>query len=267
MAKATATCTCKICGNQFTKTATKANRKDADSWVEWAEAHFDVCPACYAKQAAEKEKAEGLVAKVRLGNPYNEKMDVWFVLFGDTYPLREQLKAIGGRFTDEYPAEKSTLGGSLFFGMSTKLPMKRWAIYCLADKGHEVEQKLSGLGFQLQYPSQETQDMWRRVHAEATAQRETKRAEKEKAAAEREKEKSEKLTALGPMPTWPKNILAVWPASARWNGKIYGRPGSYSVYFGGEKVDLTDTQKEALEKAQAARAAWRKKKEEIEKEK
>lgn len=263
MAKATATCTCKFCGNTFIRTTTRANRRDADSWVEWAKANFDVCNACYAKQAAEKEKAKGLIAKVRLGDPYNEKMDVFFVLFGDTYPLKEDLKAIGCRYTDDYPEDESTLGSTLFYGMSAKTPMKRWAIHCLFEEGKEKVQKLTDLGFKVVYPGQEAQMMWAHVHAEAAAQKDAKRAEEAAAAAEEKAEKQKKLDELGPIPAWPEDILSIWPAGARWNGKFYGRAGRYSVYLGGEKVDLSDTQKEEMEKTSEARAAWWKRKEEI----
>lgn len=263
MAKATATCTCKICGNTFTKAATKPNRREADSWVEWAQEHFDVCNSCYAKQVAEKEKAEGLIAKVRLGSPYEDKMHIFFVLFGDTYPLKEDLKAIGGRYTDDYPTEDSTLTNTVFHGLSTKPPMKRWAIHCLYENGKEVAQKLAGLGFKLEFPSKETQGMWLRVHAESAAHKDARQAEEAKAAAEKGAEKQKKLDELGPIPAWPEDILSIWPAGARWNGKFYGRPGRYSVYLGGEKVDLSDTQKDEMEKTSEARAAWRKRKEEI----
>lgn len=56
MAKATAVCTCKICGCSFEKTAIKRNRSEADSWVIWAVDYYDTCPACLDEQT--KRRAE-----------------------------------------------------------------------------------------------------------------------------------------------------------------------------------------------------------------
>lgn len=54
MAKAVATCKCKICGTTFEKVAVKRNTREADSWKAWAAQTFDICPACEDKQLAEK---------------------------------------------------------------------------------------------------------------------------------------------------------------------------------------------------------------------
>lgn len=79
MAKATAICTCKKCGATFEKTTFKRNRREADSWEEWAVNTFDTCPECEheenAKRAAaiaEEAKANGLPALT--GTP---KQVVW----------------------------------------------------------------------------------------------------------------------------------------------------------------------------------------------
>lgn len=55
MAKATAICTCIKCNATFKKTAYKANRRDADSWEEWAKSYYDECPDCYKAEQQEKE--------------------------------------------------------------------------------------------------------------------------------------------------------------------------------------------------------------------
>ena len=105
MAKATAHCRCEICGSEFEKTATKANRRDADSWVEWAEENYTVCPSCWGKQKQQEEKNAGLIAKVRLGNPYVESDSVWIVMFGDLFPIKEDLKQCGAIWTENYPED------------------------------------------------------------------------------------------------------------------------------------------------------------------
>ena len=64
MAKATAICTCRKCGAKFEKYTTKATRREADSWVEWAERTFSLCPDCEreerAAQLQEKSAEAGL---------------------------------------------------------------------------------------------------------------------------------------------------------------------------------------------------------------
>lgn len=59
MAVAIANCTCSECGAQFERRTKKYNRREADSWVEWAEAHITICPECWKKEK-EAEKAEAL---------------------------------------------------------------------------------------------------------------------------------------------------------------------------------------------------------------
>lgn len=59
MAKAIANCTCSVCGEKFGKVAFKNNKAQADSWKEWAEEHFTICPECYRKQQSEKGEALG----------------------------------------------------------------------------------------------------------------------------------------------------------------------------------------------------------------
>lgn len=63
MARATATCTCSVCGHAFEKITYRNNRRDADSWVEWAEKAFTVCPEC--EQKAREKKAAQLAADAK----------------------------------------------------------------------------------------------------------------------------------------------------------------------------------------------------------
>ena len=49
MAKAIAECTCTVCGKHFTRFRWCNNRREADSWEEWASTYFDKCPSCYRR--------------------------------------------------------------------------------------------------------------------------------------------------------------------------------------------------------------------------
>ena len=46
MARATAHCTCKTCGKEFTYSKICYNRRDADDFEEWAAEHIDECDEC-----------------------------------------------------------------------------------------------------------------------------------------------------------------------------------------------------------------------------
>lgn len=63
MAKATATCKCEKCGKEFVKVKICGNRKEADSFEEWAKENCTECPDCYAERVkAERDnKADELI--------------------------------------------------------------------------------------------------------------------------------------------------------------------------------------------------------------
>lgn len=58
MAKASAICRCKTCGNEFTATAIKYNRREADKWEEWAPYHLFECDDCAEKRIKAEREAE-----------------------------------------------------------------------------------------------------------------------------------------------------------------------------------------------------------------
>lgn len=74
MAKATAKCICKHCGKEFEKTKQCYNRREADSWKEWAEAWIDVCPDCQKKAEAEK-LMQGEVVEMKYAEYKNKYAD------------------------------------------------------------------------------------------------------------------------------------------------------------------------------------------------
>lgn len=67
MARATAICTCSVCGRKFEKSTVRNNRREADNWVEWAEKAYTTCPECEQKERearaaelAKQAQADGL---------------------------------------------------------------------------------------------------------------------------------------------------------------------------------------------------------------
>ena len=116
MAKATATCTCAKCGATFEVTGVKSNRREADNWKAWAEAHFDECPDCFksrkqqereAANAAAAEKARGAGFPDLTGSP---KQITWATKirqdFIDEYFPFDKLADEGREFMLRFLSEK-----------------------------------------------------------------------------------------------------------------------------------------------------------------
>lgn len=67
MAQATAICTCRACGAEFTKYANKCNRREADAWEAWARNNYNLCPQCYAAE----QDAQGAAEYARMAAKYD----------------------------------------------------------------------------------------------------------------------------------------------------------------------------------------------------
>lgn len=259
MAKAIATCTCQMCGATFEKTTTKCNRREADNWIEWAQKNITECPSCAGKRLHEEEIQSGLIAKFRLGSPLNEKPTIYAVLFGDTFSIKDELKAIKARWTDDYPAEG--FFGSL--GLSTQRPLKRWVLCVTENNLETICTKLEELGFTCELPDENTLIAWRTAYASAMQEREAKKSAEHEKSSQIEAQIADEVALLGEKPAYPDNVRALWPDGAKWNGRIYGKKGRYRVYFSGTETPISDEIKELMETTLAARQEWEKKKEEI----
>ena len=258
MARATAVCTCRECGNTFEKWTTKHNRREADAWEEWARQNFDLCPDCYKAQKQEESKALGLVAEARLDDTaalLKGAAEVVIVIVNGGYERKDELKAAGYRWTEDFPASRKSGPAGLLLdivgGPETKMWAKRMP---LADLAAAVEE-IQVMGGKIKLPSEGEQA----GYADALRYGQKKAAEKSAAAAEAEAKVAAALEALGPCPEYPEDVAAIL-AAGRWNGKIYGRRGNWSIYISGDKQALTDAQKEALVATQEARQEWRAKK-------
>lgn len=263
MAIATACCKCEICDREFEKTAVKKNRREADEWEAWAEKHITVCPSCYGKQQQQKEKNAGLVAKIRFGNPYGNEEAVWVVLHGDTYSIKDKLKEIGAIWTDAYP-DSDSAGGVLLSGLSTRRPMKRWAILLSdLDRLPDKVELLEDIGFSVELPNDDAVATYRIIRADVQKQKAAQRAEQEAAKEKKWLEQQKALDELGPKPSYSDEIRAFFPVGTTWNRKFYGKPGKYRVYISGQEVFITNDQKAEMEQTLNARDAWEEKKEAI----
>ena len=144
MAKATATCTCAKCGATFTRTKICCNRRDADSWEEWAAANFDECDACYtARKASEREAAAAAEAELPLtlhmtGYPYKDNTPVVLFFGGDTMPRKDDIKALGYRwsFADDY----------ITYGYSVQRGEQKWIKVVPQEDAYDEIEHAKALG-------------------------------------------------------------------------------------------------------------------------
>lgn len=76
MAKATAHCTCRKCGEEFEKIMYAGKCRDAESKARWAEGYFDLCPDC--EKIEEQEKLEAKEKELELPDlTGSEKQIAW----------------------------------------------------------------------------------------------------------------------------------------------------------------------------------------------
>jgi hypothetical protein len=222
MAIAKATCTCKTCGETFEKRAEKRNRREADSWEQWAVENFDECPKCYKARMRQADVGRGLVLSVRL-YPFGKEMRVQLTFVGDTYPHKDNIKKIGGyRFDYVEPANIKEI-------LSMSNAPRCWTkIVSLDDMDAEIE-KAKAIGatiedditpHQLQEAILTNKEMRKAV--------EEREAEEAKAKAEAEQAKPEIIR------------------NKYWNGKIYGKAGKRRVYLDNKETYITDAQAEEL---------------------
>lgn len=135
MAKAVAHCKCATCGAEFTKEATKYNRRLADEWVRWAESTFRQCPSCWGKEQREKEMQEPPTLTISL-LPHNPDAPILLVWSGNTYPIKDQLKEMGYRW--DVPPTPGFLGI-----LDYKRKPNRWMMTTCID---ELEERLQDAG-------------------------------------------------------------------------------------------------------------------------
>ena len=227
MAKATAICTCATCGATFERTRIERNRREADSWKDWAESHFDECSACYKKRLREEEAQKPLTITTSV---YTITPALVFTASGNTMPRKDELKALGFRWQEPLPS------GLLGF-LSAKRPAKAW------QKVFEIKHDdLDGFSDRLAKALEEIDSLGAEMVDSITdidmeALRESLRIKEE-----RQKAEADAIAALD-KPTRPE----FFPAG-RWNGTIYGSArNGYSIYVNGEKITMDEAQKKTLE--------------------
>lgn len=263
MPRGTAHCRCRKCGTAFERELSeygKGASKRLQEKIAWAEQTFDLCTDCWKQQKRAEEQAEGLTCAIRLGPATEKASKIYAVFGGDAYTHKEEIKALGARFTEDYPSGKA-LDDVLGDLMLTR-PRPAWVL--VGDDLDALTEKVESIGAKVQLPTPDELDVWAALHNEALKYHAQREAEKAAEAAEKAARIAAELEALGPIPRWPESVNNKWPSGAKWNGKVYGRPGNRAIYLSGDKIPLTDDEAARMEQTYEARKQWRARKEEIE---
>lgn len=95
-----------------------------------------VCPECYKKQQREKGEKEGLILNVAI-DPYSQEKPIKLSFTGNTYPAKDDIKALGGYYYGECATG--------VFGILSAKPAKCWQKDCSLDDLEQELQKASEL--------------------------------------------------------------------------------------------------------------------------
>lgn len=183
---------------------------------------YGLCKECYKKEMEEKAKAEGLVFNAT-AFPYvddkngNILLNVWFS--GDTRPHKDDIKALGYYWRERIATEDEIEG---------ERRLLCWNKIINADDLDKEVEKAKSIGA-IKVLSKE--DLLAIEHYNyRIALHEQKKW----------KEQQRKIAEI-PKPYRPEIL------GNRWNMKIYGKSGNYSIYPDGEKVMITDEQAKEIE--------------------
>ena len=197
-----------------------------------------LCKECYKKQMQEKEEAEGLIFNATV-LPYIDDDDgsillnVWFS--GNTKPYKDDIKSLGGyRWSERESADD-------FFSVN-KPPMCWSKIIKLDDLKEEIT-KATSIGADNVISDS---GLFAMVHYQIAIEKQKEWREKKDKIAKIEK------------PSCPPVLKG-----HKWNQKIYGKSGNYSIYPDGEKVSITDEEAEEIKAYLTAKEEYKKKVEEV----
>lgn len=219
-----ARCICSECGEIFFRSCSRqiTNRRDAESWRNWASEYYDLCNRCYARRCREEEKKQGLYVDIRFdfGKRIGDGFPVAIIFKGDTKPYKDRIKALGAEWRQDYPEWSHVF---------------RWVIHCRPEECEEKIKQAKLLGTRVnRVPDEPETERYKRLMAGI----------------------QEELDILGPEPNWPDAIKTKWPESAKWDGKFCGEEGRWCVYLDGIQTMLTDEEKAVMEETQNKKQEW-----------
>lgn len=205
-----------------------AERERKIAWYE----SYGLCRECYRKKRQEEERAKGLILNVAVLQGINQKtgdieVSLWFS--GDTMSHKDEIKSIGYRWGECDAASADRLV---------------WQKTVNLDSLDDEVKKAALIGAKSLIPESG-------IYATANFIMATE-----------QRKKWQEIRAKKSAVEKPKvpEILS----GHKWNQKVYGRPGNYSVYPDGEKVSISDAQAEEIREYLQEKAEYEKKLEDIE---
>lgn len=224
------------CGHEDTVSLIGKN-SERERKIAYYEA-YGVCKECYKKQMEEKAKTEGFVFNGTvlsgIDNQGNILVNVWFS--GDTKPHKDEIKSLGGYHWNERETMEDEIPGEHLLLCWNK-------VISLKNLAPEIEKAVS-IGANVIITKE-------KLYTEYNYQRALVKQQEWN-------ERNKKLAEI-PKPNVPDVLKG-----CRWNQKIYGKSGNYSIYPDGEKVMISDEQAEEIKCYLEEKAEYLKKIEEIE---
>jgi hypothetical protein len=217
------------CGHGSVVKNLTGKHADRESYIAWAKDNL-LCPECYAKAKAEADDRAERRAVIKL-DIHDGKRDL-------------VVEVEGGRQTN----------AALLDELGARTSRDRWGITTItyrltADRAtmiawiNRVGESLQGSGYRVQSLV---------TKAEALAQCDAIQAEDAAAVAQVATQIAAKDAIVAARPAWYQAILDKYD-QPRWNGKIYGKPGKYSIYISNVEHKITDEQAADLRAYQALR--------------
>lgn len=227
------------CGHEDTVTLF-GNSEERKRKIEYFK-EFGLCKECYKIKMREQEKSKGLVFNISV-LPYIDENDgsilfyMWFS--GDTMPNKDKIKSLGYSWGECEAADDwySITRPRMVWNKTIKECDLQTEISKAESIGAKRTEIDDGLFASVHYKlAVSCQKKW--------------------------KEKMEKIESI-PKPKAPEILIG-----HRWNQKVYGKSGNYSIYLDNDKINISDEQSKELKDYVATKEEYKKKVEEIKNEK
>ena len=180
-----------------------------------------LCKECYKKKMEEESESKGLIFNATILPYINEKngsilLNVWFD--GNTRPYKDDIKSLGGyRWSERESADD-------YF--STSRSPLCWNKTSEADELKDEIEKAKSIGANSIVSDK---GLFAMVHYQIAIDKQKEW-----------NERNEKIKSIE-KPAAPDLLKG-----HRWNQKIYGKAGNYSIYPDGNKVSITDEQADEI---------------------
>lgn len=203
---------------------------DRERKLDWY-ASSGLCPECYKSNREAAEAAQPITIHISATPQINQNGQPLFCIWlsGNTRPAKDEIKSCGFRWSERW---NDILGAKVTFC---------WCKKVVAEDIKATVQEIKALGAVVDNSSDSTNTIFAHMAADAAAAFEKKKAQ---------------IAAIE-KPVKPEFL------SGRWNGKVYGKKGNYSIYLDGNKKELTDIEAEEAKTYQLAKAEYDKKVAEI----